>query len=987
MDGGRRLVVLGALLVTASGCATLGPRFSQPVTTSFARQPMRKLETARVELYYPESKRDEAFRLVQRLDRCVEKLRANRFSGTERPKVLAYLTTANFDNAYVQAQIGGLPIQMVLAHHFTTEYFNLLEIGSNHVDDVSCHEATHYVQFQEVDELWYYLNLAFGDLLDPNIFTESYFLEGLATYYEGRLERNTGRPHSPIWRGLFESGVALRQGEIHSGDLSPSQRELLPFGGNYLAGMHFIEWLARRYGAEKLWALIDVQGRSWIPVLGVSFRFMWVYGKGAGELVDEWRDSLRHSGPWRTRPESQKVLDSDLGYFARLASAPDGTLATITAGLDSRSELRIRNPDGSLRFRSALTLFLPGRAYIATSPLSVSGLSFDGRAQRLYFILADVGIDGDTAPKLVELDARDGRLLRTWETPDSLGGSVDPAGTRYVFVRSNADTGDLWELDLATGAQRPLTHNQGRLTLGAPAPAADGRIVFARKIGDDFDLWLRAPDGSERALTRDGKFNYSPRWDGPDHVIAVHEVDGRTQAVRIEVATGAITVVSDAPFVVLDPAPLPGGRLAFVNREGWGWTLDWIDAGPGRPLPPPDAAQVAASEEPSAEPDVPVLSDDPYHALDHLLVPTLRGPFVAFGSRQQYNGTQSTVYGGVSLQGSDRLGLHQYAINVGYQTSDPGPTFSVGYGNYQLAPVYLQAAFARSAEPALRDVSDDSYIPSVVDMSGGLSASRTFWTTPVSLGFFGIHRAEGFQDGSKRNSDLLGPGIASAWSATESTPYAGVRRGISVTGSAQLFAKAFGSDFTFADLRATAAFYTPLPLWARHTLQLTVRGRALAGAPGRLLRVGGSSLGFLEWDSQPDKSQAGSGLTLFPDITFREPLRGYEDATLRCNQVIIAGLRYQAPIIVDYGWSSFLWLLPSFFIREADLQLFAEWAHTWTDAGNGLPAGTAEHRTVGAALYFRTLWGSGLPLSFFYQFAVRPDDGLTPLHVLGVALE
>ena len=978
-----------ALLLLGSGCATLSPRFDQAVTTSFARQPMRKLETARVELYYPEPAREEALRVVQRLDRCVEQLRSKRFSGTERPRVVAYLTTANFDNAYVQPQIGGLPIQMVLAHHFTTEFFNLLEIGSNHVDDVSCHEAVHYVQFSEVDELWYYLNLAFGDLLDPNIATESYFLEGLATYYEGRLERNTGRPHSPIWRGLFESGVALRRGEIFPGDMSPSNRELLPFGGNYLVGMHFIEWLARRYGADKLWALIDVQGRSWIPFLGVSFRFMWVYGKGPGELVDEWRESLRHSGPWRTRPADQKVLDPDLGYFARLASAADGTLAVITAGRDSSSELRVRNPDGSLRFRMPLARFWPGRPYLATSPLSVSGLSFDAEGRRLYYVLADVGIDGDNAPKLLELDARDGRLLRTWETPDALGGGVDPSGTRYVFVRSRADTADLWELDLRTGRERPLTHHQGRLTLGAPAPAADGRVVFARKIGDDFDLWLLETDGTERPLTGDGRFNYSPRWDGSGRVVALHEVDGRTQAVWLDPGTGAMRVLTDAPFVVLDPVPLPGDRLAFVNREGWGWTLDWIDVSPSAPTLAPETPAAAAAAAPSpatSEPDAPVLRDDPYQALDHLLVPTLRGPFISFGSRQRYGGTQSTVYGGVSLQGSDRLGLHQYALNLGYQTSDPGPTFSVGYGNYQLAPVYLAAVFSRSAEPALRDVGDNSFIPSVVDMSGSLSASRTFWGTPVSLNFFGVHRKEGLETGT-RNVDLIGPGVSTSWSAVESTPYSGVRRGIALTGSLQYYLRALGSDFTFPDLRATAAVYVPLPFWARHTLQLTVRGRALAGAPPRLLRVGGSTRGFLEWESQDFKAQTGTGLAILPDITFREPLRGYEDAELRTNEAVIAGFRYRAPIIVDFGWASFLWILPSFFIREADLEVFGEWAHLWTDASSTHPAGTSDHRTLGGALYLRTLWGSAVPLSVYYQFAWRPDDGLTPLHIIGVALE
>ena len=279
---GRRCSALLALLLVASGCATVTPRFSQPITTSFAHQSMRKLETPRVELYYPEVNRDEALRLARRLDWCVELLRRNRLSGTPRGKVLAYLTTADFDNAYVQPQLGGLE-----------------------------------------------------------------------TYYEGRLDRATGRPHSPIWQGLFDSGVALRKGDIYPGDMSPGQRELLPFGGQYVVGSQFITWLASRYGVEKLWQLIDVQGASWIPFLGVSFRFMWVYGKDPGGLVAEWREMLRNSGPWRERPESQKILDPDLGYFARITAAPDGTLATIAAGLDFSSELRIRNPDGSIRVRRA----------------------------------------------------------------------------------------------------------------------------------------------------------------------------------------------------------------------------------------------------------------------------------------------------------------------------------------------------------------------------------------------------------------------------------------------------------------------------------------------------------------------------------------------------------------------------------------------------------------------------------------------------------
>ena len=40
------------------------------------------------------------------------------------------------------------------------------------------------------------------------------------------------------------------QGGIREGDFHPSNRDLLPFGAHYLAGSHFVEWLARTYGLQ-----------------------------------------------------------------------------------------------------------------------------------------------------------------------------------------------------------------------------------------------------------------------------------------------------------------------------------------------------------------------------------------------------------------------------------------------------------------------------------------------------------------------------------------------------------------------------------------------------------------------------------------------------------------------------------------------------------------------------------------------------------------
>jgi hypothetical protein len=211
------------------------PRFDQAVTTSFARQPMRKLETGAGRALLPESKRDEALRLIQRLDRVRGAAATQPLLVDRAPKVLAYLTTANFDNAYVQPQVGGLRCRWCSPTTSRPSSSTSWRSAANHVDDVSCHEATHYVQFQEVDELWYYLNLAFGDLLDPNIFTESYFLEGLATYYEGRSSGTPGVHTAHLARAVRVRGGARGRGRSGRRSLL-AQRELLPFGGNYLVG-------------------------------------------------------------------------------------------------------------------------------------------------------------------------------------------------------------------------------------------------------------------------------------------------------------------------------------------------------------------------------------------------------------------------------------------------------------------------------------------------------------------------------------------------------------------------------------------------------------------------------------------------------------------------------------------------------------------------------------------------------------------------------
>ena len=975
-----------ALFVLAlGGCATVTPRFSQPVQADFAHSQMRVLQTEALELYYPAPLQEEAKRIAARINGCVGLLRAHAHD-THSPPLVIYLTQANFDNAYVQPQVAGYPQQMVIPLHMSLELFNLLGFGGSEIGDIACHETVHYIQMQQNGGFWHTINSVFGDVMTPNVFTESWFLEGLAVVYEGKMKRTVGRPHSPIWTGMFESLVAAKHGQLGGGDLSPASRDEIPFGGSYLIGEHFVDFLARRYGEDKLWALIEKQGDSVFSPFGVTLRFKDVYGKTLGGLLDEYDEELARTIKPTPRPPDQTVLADNLGPFPRMATSPDGTIAAISERRDDVPRLEIRGPEGALRVDRRLTPILPPRHWIEADTELVSGMSFTADSRWLFLVMSDLGSRGQDVARLWKVDARSGEVVKVYGPLEGMGGTVRPDGLTYVYVRLDRDVANLVELDLTTGVERPLTHFQTKTSLGAPAFAPDGkRLAYSGWTGSGFDLFLREADGSTRALTHDGRFNYGARWIDDGHLLFMREVEGHAQAHRIDLATGALDQVSHAPFLAMDPAPLPNGRIALLNREGNTFTLDTAPlAPPAQPAAGPVQASLApASAEPAslnpapADP-MPPFEDSGYHFWDHLLIPNLRAPVLAISQDVEDNNAYDVVVG-LSLQGQDRLGLHQWALNFSQTTHQHGPSFDFTYTNSQLAPWYLAATVSRAADYGVFRNEDHSLSHAwSTDQLVELSASRSFWDIPVSISALGLRSSEQ-DDAIRYRSQVVGARLSTGYSAADGSAYGGTQHGLSLTGSAAFFPKALGSDFQFGDLRAQLSAVVPLPLSSRHSLTLSVSGRSLVGAPDALLRVGGAISGYLIAANEPLKAEPGPGV-FFPSLTFTEYLRGYEDARIRTRDVAIASARYQLHLVVDRGTTSFLYLFPSFFIRQVDLEAFGSWARTrGFDTGN--------HRVAGAAINLRTLWGGAAPATLFYQFAYRFDDGLQPYHLVGISLQ
>jgi hypothetical protein len=1057
--------LLASLLLLASGCASVSPRFSQEVQASFARDEMRKLTTRSLELYYPEHLKPTALRIAARVEECVDRLRELSRSKRPRDKVLLYLTSAGFNNAYVQPDLANYPQQMVMPTHMSIELFNLMDLGQTELGDVGCHEAVHYVHMQQEEGLWHGINFTTGGIVQPNIFTESWFLEGLATYYEGHFDRETGRPHSPIWRGWFEAVAQSRDGDLHPGHLSPEHREMDPFGGSYLTGSHFVGWLVKRYGEKKLWELINEQAQSWVPPFGVTLRFRRVYGKTLGGLFDEFSLSVKKGLARRERPASQTVLVPEVGYFARLAtSQKDGATALVHVGREQTAHLTVRERDGSQRFSRSLTPLLPGREWIVGNPSVMSGLSFTRDGALLYLVAADVDSQGGFLSRLWRVDARTGEVLRTWEIQDGMGGSVTPDGTGYVFIDVQGDTTNLVRLELESGRVEPLTRFEGHLSMGAPAVSPDGtRVVFSMRGTNGWDLALRGADGGVRWLTKDGLFNYSPRWVDDDQLVFMREHEGRLQAHALRLSSGELLRVTDAPHLVMDAQPTGDGHVVFLNREGQNFTLDRAplpavpaapepapapavveapappteptapqvppvpqdstaappappeaaaqapadtlapaspeavaqapaDTAPTAPAPEPPApetpapeapapdtavspaapltfASVPLAEAPPAEPpalpskELEILSDEPYRSLERIYVPELRLPFILAyqdADTEEYHWT-----GYLSLSGQDRLGFHSWAINAAYDSGTGDPSVSVSYGNATLAPWYVLTYAGYTQTDERRDI------------QGVLSLSRSFWTTPVGLSFIGLRR-QYLDETPSRLTSLFGPELAASYFAGEGTPYGGTQRGLGLSLSAAVYPKAFGSDTTVGDLRAEVdTYFGGLPGLGKDNLELSLIGRFLPGATPGLLEVGGLASGNTLYRSQ-DPRGAATPRQFDVGVGFAEYLRGYEDLTLRARHALIGNARYRYRVIIDYGWASTLYLLPSLFITQFEVDGFGAWARTDF---------RFNHRVAGGSARLNLTLGQFIPLGIYYQYAYRFDlpENLRELHLVGLA--
>ena len=814
------------------------------------------------------------------------------------------------------------------------------------------HEYTHILHLDKVGGFPARLRKILGrnPLLFPNLLQPQWLIEGLATYEETDRTRAIGRGQSTLFRGLMRMEVA-------SG-IKPVQQVNQPLESwpmntvRYLYGAYFYQYIAERYGPEKITELVERYSNNLLPFF-IGNNSRRVLGKDLAPLWNDFRDHLRtrfsaEIDAIRQAGEISGTALTRSGYFTRSPQlTDDGDIYYLERDLQTEPRLMVlrhgaTRPETVAELRGSSIDLHPSAGIVGAEVDAVNNTNqfsdlyhvdpASGEKTRLThgqrYLQATWSPDGRSIiavhntlgqHALHRLDARGRQMEVLWQgSDDTVIGFVDWSPRGEELVASVWRPGTLWNLerfDLRNRRWTPLTHGTDIET--TPRYSHDATsIVFSADYDGVFNIYqLTLDDGRLHKLT-----NVIGQASAPE----LRRTANGDQLVYINLGANGHDLFRIDPVT---PSP--------VQRE-----TPWRrDASPPRHYPPLQNTRT-----------------EPYSALERI-TPTSWFPYFLF------DGLRNEI--GFSTFGWDPLQRHSYSALLGYDVNRRWGLGQVNYVYDRWNPT-LKFTFDRQVLAFLDDNFDrlDRY------RNADLVTAEAVWP------FFRYQRQWLLHAGlvHEQQSDKLvlsslGPaptttnrlaGLAVSYNSARY--YA---RSISPSYGRQLRVVAedndlFQNDFSGQTYSLDWREFIDLP--GKHVAALrTVVGWG-TDAPQRF-RLGGP----LDSSVAPAPQAAALAPTHGIFGQRRYPLRGYSEG--------VSGLRGRRMALIEAEWRFPIGLIergamaPPLGVHQLHGKLFYNWGAAWDRPGSIPPL----RRGAGAEITAQLVLGYWLPLDLRAGYALGFD--------------
>jgi len=833
---------------------------------------------------------------------------------------------------------------------------NVASDHDNWLELLIIHEYTHILQLDKVSGLPSGLRKLFGRnlFLFPNILQPPWFIEGLATYEETDKLRGIGRGQDSLFRGL------MRQ-EVISG-IKPVRQVNQPLDSwpmntvRYLYGVYFYQFVAERYGPEKITELVKQYSNNLLP-FAINNNSRRVLGKNMTTLWDEFSQYLQEifSGEInaiRQAGEITGIKITNTGYFTRSPQVSDN-----------------------------------GDIYYLENDLQTE--------PRLMVIR-----QGTTKPDVIA-DVR-GNSFDLHPTAGIIGAEIDAVNNTNFFS-------DLYHLDPGNGNKTPLTHGKRYLLA---AWSSDGENIIAvhnqlgqhalhllDKHGNKMDtLWqgadntiISSVDGSPNGtglvmavwrpdtlwnlehfdiktrqwtrLTHDTNIENSPRYssDGLSIVFSA-DYDGVFNIYRLTLASGKLEKLTNVIGEATTPAlhhTTSGEQLVYINLGATGYDLFRFKKTVSTTVQANIDTVTSATNSNQPRQYIPVqdANIEPYNALTRIM-PTSWFPYF------QFDNVRSEV--GFTTLGADPLRRHAYNALLGYDTDNQ---WLVGQFNY----IYDRW------NPTLK-FSLNRQVLAFIDNTGKVERYRNsdVVSTEAIWPFFHYEQQWLLHAGMVSESESDKKILSSFGSANSlydriaglAISYNSARtyiRSVSPDYGRQFRVIAEDNDILNSDF--TGQTYT---LDWREFIDLpgqhVIATRAVLGwgtENPRDFRLGGT----LETSVPPAPQATALALTQNIFGQRRYPLRGYKQgrADLRGRRMALIAAEWRFPIaLIERGF-----MTPPIGLHQIHGKLIYNWGESWDQDGN-VPA---LRRGAGIEITTELVLGYWLPMNLRFGYAKGFDFG------------
>jgi hypothetical protein len=529
-------------------------------------------------------------------------------------------------------------------------------------------------------------SLLYSYLTVPRFTVPRWYLEGSAVFMETWMDGGYGRAQGGYDEMVFRAMVRDDAWFYDPlGLASRGTRVDFQVGANaYLYGTRFFTWLALEHSPEKVleWLRRDEGSRR-----HYADQFEHVFGM---PLDKAWQDWIAFEKAFQ-RANLEQVRQHAVTPEKKLVASPLGSVSR--AHFDESS----------------------GTLYAA--------VRYPGTVEHI------AAIDTNTGAVRVLADLKGAALYSVTSI------AFDPATRTIFFTTDNLSWRDVWALDVATGEQRLLLHDErigelvfnraDRSLMGVrhqfglatlvriPHPYTEWNTVHTFPYGvvpTDLDVsrdgqWLSAsistPGGEQfvrvwplaKVLAGDMTAKSEFRWGesapegfvfSPDgrHLFGSAYYTGVSNIFRYEVATGQVEAVSNAETGLFRPVPLSDGRLVVFSYSGAGFQPAIIEP---TPLKDVSSIRFLGTEVTKRHPVVTtwkVPHPDDSDAKEGI---TARGDYHPLESLRLQNafpvlqGYKDAVGGGVRVNFGDDLGYASLGIMAAYTPSDSIPNRESGH--------------------------------------------------------------------------------------------------------------------------------------------------------------------------------------------------------------------------------------------------------------------------------------------------------------------